>query len=75
MWLSNATYNFEQRFQNSLPYTDVISLYITGVSTRQNLSLGFANNKVADQHRLISAFVIRFLESISKLDTGEISIF
>ena len=39
--------------------------------------LGFANNKAADQpahpHSLISAFVIRFLESIMcKLATGEI---
>ena len=43
------------------------------------MSLGFANNKDADQpvhpHRLISAFVIRLLESIiSKLPTSEISI-
>ena len=41
---------------------------------------GFANNKEADQpahlRRLISAFVIRFLESIiSRLVTSEISIF
>ena len=41
---------------------------------------GFANNEGADQpahpHRLISAFVIRFLESIiSRLATREISIF
>ena len=41
---------------------------------------GFVNNKGADQpahsHSLISAFVIRFVESIiCKLDTGEISIF
>ena len=41
---------------------------------------GFANNKGADQpahpHRLISAFVIRLLETIiSKLATSEISIF
>ena len=43
------------------------------------MSLGFANNKDADQpvhpHRLISAFVISLLESIvSKLPTSEISI-
>ena len=43
------------------------------------MSLGFANNKDADQpvhlRRLISAFVIRLLESIiSKLQTSEISI-
>ena len=41
---------------------------------------GFAYNKGIDQpahtHRLISTFVIRFLEStISKLASGEISIF
>ena len=41
---------------------------------------GFANNTGADQpahlHRLISAFVIRFVENIiCKLNTGEISIF
>ena len=40
---------------------------------------GFFNNKGADQpanpHRLIGAFVIRFMESIiSKLATGEIQI-
>ena len=48
--------------------------------TRENLSSGFANNKGADQPahqpRLISALVIRVLESfICKLSTGEISIF
>ena len=41
---------------------------------------GFVNNEGADQpthsRRLISAFVIHFLESVkSKLATGEISIF
>ena len=46
----------------------------------KNLSLEYANNKGADQpahpRRLISAFVIRFLEcTISKLTTSEISIF
>ena len=49
-------------------------------STRENLSSMFVNNKGADQtalsRSLISAFVIRLLESIiSKLATGEISIF
>ena len=43
------------------------------------MSLGFANNRGADQpahlRRLISPFVIRFLESIiSKLDMRKISI-
>ena len=47
---------------------------------QENLSLGFANNKGADQpahlHSLISTFVIRLLESIiSKLATSEISLF
>ena len=47
---------------------------------RENLSSGFAITKGADQSvhtcRLISAFVNHFLESIiSKLATGEISIF
>ena len=46
-------------------------------STRENLSTVFANNKGADQpghpRSLISAFVIRVLESIiSKLATSEI---
>ena len=48
--------------------------------TLENLSSGFASNKSADQPahlcRLISAFVIPFLESImSKLASSEISIF
>ena len=53
------------------------------ISTRENLSCGLLNNTGADQpahpHSLISAFVIRFLESlestICNLATGEISIF
>ena len=50
------------------------------VSTKENLSSGFVNNKGADQpadpHCLISTFVIRLLECIiSKLVTKEISIF
>ena len=49
-------------------------------TTRENLSSGFANNIGADQpahpRSLISAFVIRFLEStIFNLATREISIF
>ena len=49
-------------------------------SMGENLSSEVANNKGADQpehwHNLISAFVIRFLESsISKLAVREISIF
>ena len=55
--------------------------YIIKASLRENLCFGgFANNTGADQparlRNLISAFVIRFLESfICKLATGEISIF
>ena len=57
-----------------------VVIVIIWASTRENLSSGFANSKGADQpahpRRLISAFVIRFLESIIyKLNTGEISIF
>ena len=49
-------------------------------STRENLSSGVANNKGAGQSahssRLISAFVIRFLESTTfKLDTSKIYFF
>ena len=49
-------------------------------STGENLSSGFVNNKGADQpvhpRRLISAFVIRFLESIiSKHASRKISMF
>ena len=49
-------------------------------SRQVNLSSGFAKNKGADQpahpRSLISAFVIRLLESIiSKLATRELSIF
>ena len=48
-------------------------------SRREKLSSRFANNKGVDQpahpHRLISAFAIRFLESvISRLATSEILI-
>ena len=46
---------------------------------QENLSSGFANNKGADHnshpHRLTSAFVIPFLESISKLAKSETKIF
>ena len=59
-----------------IKYTFAVMIW---ASRRDNLSSGFANNKGADQpvhlHRLISAFVIRFLESIiSKLATSNISI-
>ena len=51
-----------------------------GLNARENLSLGFANNKGVDQpahpRRLINAFAIGFLESIiSKLATNDVSIF
>ena len=53
---------------------------IISALTRENLSSEFGNNTGADQpahlRRLISAFVIRFLESIIRnLVTGKISIF
>ena len=53
---------------------------IIGPRREKSCLRGFANNKDADQpahpRRLISAFVIRFLESsISKLATSEHSIF
>ena len=49
-------------------------------SMQVNLSSGFANNKGADQpahpRKLISVFVIRYLESnISKLDRSKISFY
>ena len=51
--------NYERHF---------VDLPIKWASTPENLSSGCANNKGADQpahpHSLISAFVIRFLESI-----------
>ena len=57
-----------------------MSTHIIWASTRENLSLGVANNKGPDQpahpRRLISTLVIPILESlISKLATCEISIF
>ena len=46
---------------------------------QENLSLGFVNNKGADQpahpRSLISPFVVHSLESISKLTASEIPIF
>ena len=53
---------------------------IIGPRREKTCLQGFVNNKDAGQpahpHSLISAFVIRFLESIiCKLATGEISIF
>ena len=55
-------------------------ILITGPRREKTCLRGFANNKGADQpahpRSLISAFVIRILDSIiSKLATGEISIF
>ena len=53
---------------------------IIWVSMRENLSLGFVNNKSADRpahpSSMISAFVVRLLEStISRPATSESSIF
>ena len=61
-----------------LPYPLV--LFIFGPRHEKNCLRGFENNKGADQpphsRRLVSMFVIRFLESIiSKLATSKISIF
>ena len=58
-------------------YKNVLTKCIIWALTRENLSSVFTNNKSADQpthpHWLISAFVIRLLESIlSKLATREI---
>ena len=55
-------------------------IYINGPRREKTCLRGFANNTGADQpahpRSLISAFVIRLLEScICKLGTGEISIF
>ena len=66
--------------KNHLNETVLLSTENTWASTRENLSSGFANNTGADQPahpcRLISAFVIRFLESIIYgLATGQISSF
>ena len=57
-----------------------LTYFMNGPRCEKTCLRGFANNKGADQpahlRRLISAFVIRFLESIvCKLETGEISIF
>ena len=62
---------------NSVPY---IAFWGTSKMGKKTGLQGFVNNKGADQpahpHRLISAFVIRFLEStISKLASSEISMF
>ena len=56
------------------------SILINGPRREKSCPQGFANNTGANQpvhpRSLISAFAIRFLESIIfKLDTGEISIF
>ena len=49
---------------------------LNGPRRKKTCLQGFANNTGADPHSLISAFVIRFLESIiCNLTTGEISIF
>ena len=66
--------------QQETPHTEMKQEQtISRASTRENRSLGFANNKSTDQpahpRRLISAFVNHFLEKvISKLTTSEISL-
>ena len=59
---------------------DTTVKHVYGPQREKTCFQGFANNKGADQsvhlRRLISVFVIRFLESIiSRLATSEISIF
>ena len=58
---------------------EIFVLFIYGLRRQKTCLWGFSNIKGTDQpvhpHSLISAFVIRFLESIiSKLATREISI-
>ena len=59
---------------------NIYKFHIIWALMQENLSLGFPNNKGADQpahrRRMISTFVIPILESIiSKLAMGEISLF
>ena len=61
------------------PAREIMVLIIYGPQREKTCLRGFANNKCADQpahpRRLISAFVIPFMEStICKLATGDISI-
>ena len=66
--------------QNDSNHLDIYSMPLIGLRCEKTCLWGFANNKGTDQpahsRRLISAFVIRFKESIKcKLATSEISIF
>ena len=77
--LNDARRVFENLFF-STKITDYIDVTINGRRREKTCLLWFANNKGADQPAhpcsLISAFVIRLLESIiSILATSEISIF
>ena len=84
-WLRNKKNSFQIHTLIWRPVINFLSTRCTIISIygprRDKTCLwGVANNKGADQpahpRRLISAFVIRFLESIiSKLATSEISIF
>ena len=76
---SSRPYHFVIATVTSTPGNDIKEA-TKRASSRQNLSSGVCENTGADQpahpRRLISAFVIRFLEStICKLGKGEISIF
>ena len=70
-------FNFFKEGIEFIKHSGLISLDIIQkiwASTRETLSLVFANNKGADH--LISAFVIRLIESIiSKLATSQFSVF
>ena len=64
-----SIFHFVSQSPNPLGTPELLSTLIWA-STRENLSSGFANN------RLISAFVIHFLKNIiSKFASREISIF
>ena len=79
LWAQHSTISLILKVKSALDGW-ITWVYVIWASTRESLSSGFANNKGADQpahpRSMISAFVICFLKSIiSKLGTGEISIF
>ena len=67
-------------YKNETKVLDKYRLYLNGARRKKPCLREFANNKGADQpahpRSLISAFVVRLLQSIiSKLASSEISIF
>ena len=77
--ISQIIYTRYLRFREANA-NDLSFAVINGPRRKKTCLRGFANNKGADQpvhpRRLISAFVIKFSESIiSRLATSEISIF